>query len=225
MKFTYYGHSCFSIMTGPKNILFDPFISGNELAKEIEIDTIPADYIFISHGHIDHMLDTERIAKRTGAIVVGVWEVYEYFKKKGLNVQPLNPGGKTGFEFGVVKAVSAQHSSSFPDGTYAGIASGFVVKTIEGNFYYSGDTSLTLDMTLIPKWANLDFAVFPIGDVLTMGIEDAIEAANFVKTNKVVGVHYKPFGIIKVDKPDAMRKFSDAGVQLYLPEIGNSIDI
>jgi len=182
MKITYYGHSCFSVFAGGKKLLFDPFISGNELAKRINIDSIKPDYIFVSHGHFDHMLDVVAIAYRTKAIVIGVWEVHEYFKKQGLkNLYPINPGGKASFDFGTVKAVISQHSSSFPDGSYAGVACGFVLKTKDGNFYYSGDTGLTLDMTLIPKWAGLDFAVFPIGDVLTMGVEDAIQAAAFVK--------------------------------------------
>ena len=79
------------------------------------------------------------------------------------HLHPLNPGGQANFDFGKVKCVTAVHSSSFPDGSYAGVACGFVLKTDGGNFYYSGDTGLTLDMTLIPKWTDLKFAVFPIG--------------------------------------------------------------
>lgn len=226
MELTYYGHACFSVKTGGKNILFDPFISGNELAKEIDINQIEADYIFISHGHFDHMQDAEAIAKRTGATIVGGWEIYTYFGKQGIeNVRPLNPGGKASFDFGVVKAVVGQHSSSFPDGSYAGVASGFVFKTEQGNFYYSGDTGLTLDMTLIPKWADIDFAVFPIGDALTMGAEDAILAAEFVKTTKIVGVHYDTFGLIMIDHADALAEFKNAGLELLLPKIGETINV
>lgn len=226
MKITYYGHSCFSVLAGGKHLLFDPFISGNELAKDINLDDIKADYIFVSHGHFDHILDVVTIANRTGAMVLGIWELYDYFTKQGVkNVHPINPGGKATFDFGTVKSVIAQHSSSLPDGTYAGVANGFVLKTADGNFYYSGDTGLTLDMTLIPKWADLDFAVFPIGDVLTMGVDDAIEAAHFVKTTQVIGVHYDTFGFIKIDKQDAIEQFKKAGLTLHLPEIGHSIDI
>ena len=226
MKITYYGHASFSVFAGGKHILFDPFITGNELAKDIDIDTIPADYIFVSHGHFDHIQDVVAIANRTGATVVGIWELYSYFGKQGVkNVHPLNPGGKFTFDFGTAKSVIAQHSSSLPDGTYAGVACGFVFKTEEGNFYYSGDTGLTLDMTLIPKWADLNFAVFPIGDALTMGIEEAIEAAQFVKTTKVLGVHYDTFGFIKIDKAEAVKQFKAAGIELSLPAIGETFDI
>jgi len=226
MKITYYGHACFSVFAGGKHILFDPFITANELAKHIDINTIKADYIFVSHGHFDHMADVVAIANNTGATVVGSWELYTYFGKQGLkNVQPLNPGGKFSFDFGTVKSFISHHSSSFPDATYAGVASGFALKTTDGNFYYSGDTALTLDMTLIPKWIDLDFAVFPIGDVLTMGVDDAIEAAQFVKTNQVLGVHYKTFGLINVDTAKATEDFKKSGITLFLPEIGGAIDI
>lgn len=226
MKITYYGHACFSVVVGGKNILFDPFITGNELAKDIKVDEIKADYIFVSHGHFDHMQDVVAIALRTGATVVGSWELYSYFGKQGIQqVQALNPGGKADFEFGTVKGVAAQHSSSWQDGSYAGVASGFVFKTGEGNFYYSGDTALTLDMTLIPKWGSLDFAVLPIGDRLTMGVEDAIEAAQFVKVFKVMGVHYNTWGGIMVDKAAAKREFENKGLTLYLPGIGECVEI
>lgn len=226
MKTTYYGHSCFSVVTAGKHLLFDPFISGNELAKDIDIETIKADYIFVSHGHFDHMLDVVDIANRTGATVVGSWELYNYFAEQGLTkLQPLNPGGKVTFDFGTVKAFIAQHSSSFQDGTYAGSASGFAFKTTDGNFYYSGDTALTLDMTLIAKWVDLDFAVFPVGDVLTMGIEDAIEAAKLVQTNTVLGVHYDTFGFIHIERANAIDAFKNAGLNLYLPNIGSTINI
>jgi L-ascorbate metabolism protein UlaG (beta-lactamase superfamily) len=226
MKITYYGHSCFSVLAGGKKLLFDPFISGNELAEHINIEEIEADYIFVSHGHFDHMLDVTTIATRTGAKVIASWELYNYFNQQGLtNTLPLNAGGKVTLDFGVVKAVAAQHSSSFADGTYAGTASGFVVATTDGNFYYSGDTALTLDMTLIKNFADISFAVFPIGDMLTMGIEDAIQAAEFVETTKVIGVHYDTFGFIKIDKKAAIRQFHSSRLTLHLPEIGDSIEI
>jgi L-ascorbate metabolism protein UlaG (beta-lactamase superfamily) len=226
MKFTYYGHSTFAVLTGGKRLLFDPFISGNELAKDINIEEIEADYIFISHGHYDHMLDAVNIANRTAAMVVGNWEIYDYFNKQGVkHIHPLNPGGHVAFEFGTVKCVTAVHSSSFPDGSYAGVASGFVLKTDEGNFYYSGDTALTLDMTMVVKWADLDYAVFPIGDTLTMGVDDAIEAAHYVNVKHVVGVHYDTFEVIKIEKPNAIHEFEVRGLTLHLPKIGETIDL
>lgn len=227
MNLTYYGHATFQVEIKGKKILFDPFVTYNELAKGIvDVNALEADYIFVTHGHQDHIADAVSVAARTGAKVVAVWEVAAWFQNQGIqNVHPLNTGGKWTFDFGTVKAVVAQHSSSFPDGSYAGNPVGFVFKTDEGNFYYSGDTALTLDMQLIPDWVVPDFAVLPIGDDLTMGPEDAVAAAKMVKAKTVVGVHYDTFGFIKLDKDSARSIFSKGGVNLELPAIGQTIKL
>jgi len=226
MKFTYYGHSCFLLEIGGKKVLFDPFISGNELAKDIDVNSIAADYILVSHGHGDHVGDLISIATRTGALVVGAYEVMEWAGKQGVsNTHPLNFGGKKQLEWGTVKYVPAWHSSVMPDGTYGANPGGFVITTNEGNFYYSGDTCLMMDMQLIPRYAKLDFAIFPIGDNFTMGVEDAIVAAEFVQCRKVIGVHYDTFGYIRIDHQEAKNKFQQAGLELTLPDIGTTISI
>src|SRR6266404_4531418 len=217
VKFTYYGHSCFSVLAGGKTLLFDPFVTANHLARAINVDQIQADFIFVSHGHFDHTSDAARIAKRTGAKVLGNWEIFDWFKKGGLeNVHPINPGGQFTFDFGTVKSFIAQHSSSLPDGSYGGVACGFAFTTSDGNFYYSGDSGLTLDMQLVSDWTALDFAVFPVGDGLTMGVGDAIKASRLAGVNKVVGVHYDTFDFIKLDHPKAIESFKKAGMTLHL---------
>ena len=226
MKFTYYGHSCFSVFAGGKTLLFDPFVTPNPLASGIDVDVITADFIFVSHAHFDHTADAIRIGKRTGAKVLGTWELYQWLNKSGLqNTHPINPGGQFTFDFGTVKCFAAQHSSSLPDGSYGGVACGFAFRTPDGNFYYSGDTGLTLDMQLVPDWAPLDFAVLPIGDGLTMGVDDAIKAARLTRVNKVVGVHYDTFDFIKIDHRRAIESFRAAGLALHLLSIGQVIEL
>ncbi|HEX7846554.1 MAG TPA: metal-dependent hydrolase [Chitinophagaceae bacterium] len=226
MKFTYYGHSCFQVETNGKKILFDPFISANELAKDISIADIEADYILQSHGHVDHILDCVAIAQATGAKVVCSWEIHEWLNKKGVkNTHPMNTGGRWDFGDFAVKAVVAQHSSGLPDGSYGGNPMGFIVYGKEGNFYYSGDTALTLDMQLVPKWAKLNFAVLPIGDNFTMGYADAVEAAKMIDCKTIVGVHFDTFGFIKVDHEKASKAFETAGCKLHLPVIGDTINL
>jgi len=226
MKLTYYGQSCFAVVAGGKNLLFDPFITPNELAKDIDINAIEADYILVSHGHSDHIADVEAIAKRTGATVISSFEICMWLEKKGIKAyHPMNHGGKATFDFGTVKAVNAIHSSGLPDGSYGGNPMGFVVTTEEKDFYFSGDTALTMDMQLIPRWGKIDFAVLCIGDNFTMGYEDAIEAAHMVQTNTVVGVHYDTFGYIKIDHQQVKDAFTKAGMDLRLPKIGESIEL
>ncbi|MFN8259660.1 MAG: metal-dependent hydrolase [Chitinophagales bacterium] len=226
MKFTYYGHSCFLVEANGKKILFDPFITANELAKEIDIHKIECDYIAISHGHFDHIADAFSIAQRTGATVICAYEIYEWLSKQGLkNFRPMNTGGKWTADFGTVKCVAAVHSSNMPDGSYGASPMGFVINTAEGDFYYSGDTALTLDMQLIPRWAKLKFAVLPIGDNFTMDVDDAIAAADFAQCDKVIGVHYDTFGFIVIDHEAAIEKFAKAGKELILLKIGQTIEL
>jgi L-ascorbate metabolism protein UlaG (beta-lactamase superfamily) len=226
MQFTYFGHSCFLIEVKGTKLLFDPFISGNELAnKVVDINSIQADYILVSHGHADHVLDLVPIAGRTGAKVICSWEIYEWLGKQNItNVHPMNTGGKWNFGPFTVKCVTAHHSSGLPDGSYGGSPMGFIVYTEEGNFYYSGDTALTLDMQLIPRWASLDFAILPIGDNFTMDVADAAACAGMIQCTEIIGVHFDTFGFIKIDHAAAQKVFADAGCRLRLLEIGERVD-
>lgn len=226
MKLTYYGHSCFSVDAGGKTLLFDPFITPNPLAADIDITQIAADFILLSHGHGDHVADVVEIAGRTGATVIAPFEVASWFEGKGVkNVQGMNHGGGAQMPFGHVKLTSAIHSSSMPDGSYGGNPCGFVIESADGNFYYSGDTALTLDMKLIAEQTQLRFAVLPVGDFFTMGIDDALRAAEFAGATRIVGVHYDTFPPIKLDRAAALSTATAAGKELLLPKIGETIDV
>jgi L-ascorbate metabolism protein UlaG (beta-lactamase superfamily) len=226
MKLTYYGQSCFAVETGGKNVLFDPFITTNELARHINIADIKADYILLSHGHQDHTADAVQLAKQNNATVIAAFEVATWMNKHGVEkYHPMNTGGKWTFDFGTVKCTNAVHSSNMPDGSYGANPMGFIVTTPEKTFYYSGDTALTMDMQLVPRWGKLDFAVLPIGDNFTMGIEDAIAAAEMIQCQTIVGVHYDTFGFIKIDHEKAKKAFAGAGLNLHLIKIGESIHI
>jgi L-ascorbate metabolism protein UlaG (beta-lactamase superfamily) len=225
MKITYYGHSCFGIEVAGKILLVDPFISGNPKAAHIDLENLKADYILLTHAHQDHVLDTEAIAIRNGAMVVSNWEITEYYGRKGIQTHPMNHGGSWKFDFGKVKFVSAIHSSSFPDGTYGGNPGGFVIEGEHKNIYIAGDTALSFDMKLIPLRTKLDLAILPIGDNFTMDVEDAIIASDFMECDKVLGSHFDTFGYIEIDHEQAKRKFFDKGKDLMLLEIGESIEI
>ncbi|MEO1653929.1 MAG: metal-dependent hydrolase [Bacteroidota bacterium] len=218
MQITYYGHASFLVEIQGKKVLFDPFISPNELAKNIDISRIHPDYILLSHGHQDHVADALSIAQQSGAMIVISWYGQQGYEK----CYPLNHGGATQLDFGTVKYVNAVHSSVLPDGTYGGNPGGFVCTSEDRNFYFAGDTALTLDMQLIPKFAPLDVAILPIGDGFTMGYEDAIIASDFINCNQVIGMHYDTFPFIKIDKEKAQHAFKDAGKELILMDIGES---
>ncbi len=224
MNITYYGHSCFGAEINGKHLLFDPFITPNELAKNVDVTSVKADYILISHGHFDHIADAVAIAKRTGALVICNWEIHLWFKKQGIeNTHPMNTGGKKIFDFGSIKCVKAEHSSSMPDGSNGGNPMGFVIESSDKNFYYAGDTALTYDMKLIGEYRHIDFAFLPIGDNFTMGVDNAIIATKFINCNDIIGMHYDTFSFIKIDKAEAIHKFNIQGKKLTLLEIGETI--
>lgn len=225
MKITFYGHSSLGIEVAGKHILVDPFITGNEKASHIDILTLKADYILITHAHFDHIQDVEAIAKNTNAVIVSNWEIATYYGNKGFQQHPMNYGGGWQFDFGKVKFVNAVHSSSFPDGTYGGNPGGFVIESAHKNIYIAGDTALTMDMKLIPMFTKLDLAILPLGNNFTMDVDEAIVAADFVECNKILGVHYDTFGYIEINHEEAIHKFKNKGKDLMLLEIGESIDL
>lgn len=226
MQLTFYGHATFSVTIHGKTILFDPFFTGNPSVKNVDIHALKPDFIFISHGHGDHIGDAVAIAKNSGATVVAAPEVAGWLSKQGLEkLHPINHGGPVDFGFGKVRAVNALHSSGLPDGGYGANPLGFVFTTNEGNFYFAGDTGLSMDMQLVPYWTKLDFAVLPIGGNYTMDYNDAAIASDFIQCSTIVGVHYNTFDLIKIDVKAAQKLFSEKGKTLLLPHPGETIDV
>ncbi len=226
MKITYLGHASLSIEAHGKVILVDPYITENDLAKEIDINKLEADYILLTHAHGDHILDVEAIAKRTGSTIISNYEIVNYFGEKGIDGHPMNHGGTWQFEFGKIHMVNAIHTSSFPDGTYGGNPAGFVLETTHHRIYIAGDTALTYDMKLIPKViGKLDLAILPIGDNFTMGIDSAIVASDFIECDRILGYHYDTFGYIKIDHKEAISKFSNKNKELILLDIGKHLKL
>ncbi len=221
--FTYYGHSCFAVEVGGRVLLFDPFITPNPLAAGIDLTSVRADYILVSHGHQDHLADAVAVAKRTGATVVANFEVATWLGKQGAaKTHGLNHGGAFAFETGRAKMVNAIHSSSLPDGAYGGNPAGFVVESARGSFYYSGDTALTMDMKLIGESTRLTFAALCIGGNYTMDAADAVKAAGLLNCHQIVGVHYDTFPPVKIDHDQARKLFQAARKTLHLLKIGES---
>ncbi|WP_394748623.1 metal-dependent hydrolase [Spongiimicrobium salis] len=226
MKITFLGHASLKIETASKTIIVDPFISGNERAKDkINLATLQADYILVTHAHQDHTLDVEAIAKQSNATIVSNFEISNHYQAKGFQVHPMAHGGQWNFDFGRVKYVNAIHTSSFPDGTYGGQPGGFVLSIAGKNIYIAGDTALSMDMKLIPMRTALDLAILPIGDNFTMGVEDAVLASDFVECNTIMGYHFDTFGYIEIDHEEAKQKFKEAGKTLHLLDIGATLSV
>ena len=226
MKYTYFGHSCFLVETGGCRLLFDPFITPNPLAASIDIKSIEADVILISHGHFDHLADAVALANQTGAQVIANWEIADWLGKQGVkNTLPMNHGGTVKIPCGHAKMVNAVHSSSLPDGTYGGNPAGFVVESAEGAFYYAGDTALTQDMKQIAEEFDLRFAILPVGGTFTMDAADAAKAAKLSGASMTIGVHFNTFPPIEINRAAAMETFQNSHQRLLLPSIGEVVTL
>jgi L-ascorbate metabolism protein UlaG (beta-lactamase superfamily) len=226
MQVTYLGHAAFMIETKGKKLMVDPFISANDLAKDIDVDSLKPDYILLTHGHQDHVLDAERIAKHSNASIIAAFEIVSWYAEKGINGHGMNIGGKFDFDFGQLKMVAAVHSSVLPDGTYGGNPGGFVISNEEGCLYIAGDTALTEDMKLLPRIAPaIDMAILPIGDNFTMGYEDALIAAEFIQCKRVMACHFDTFPPIKINHEQALAHFQKAGLTLVIPAIGDRVNV
>ena len=223
MKITYLGHASLSLEIGGKHIIVDPFISPNELASSVDVESLKADYILLTHAHEDHIADVDSIVKRTGATIISNYEIVSYYGKKGYNGHPMNHGGSWNFDFGKLTYTSAIHTSSFPDGTYGGQPGGFLIQTAGKNVYIAGDTALSYDMKIIPMICSLDLAVLPIGDNFTMGIDTAVIAADFVECDRILGYHYDTFGYIEIDQQQAITSFKKKNKELILLPIGGKL--
>ena len=196
LKFSYYGHACFLLDDGEHKVLCDPFLTGNPAAS-VKAGDVECDCILVTHAHGDHLGDAPEIAARTGAEIVSTPEVLGLCEEraKGLKVHGMNIGGSLSLPFGKVRMVFAQHSAGVP----GGIACGYVIYMGGLVLYFAGDTALFSDMELIGKKDNIDFALLPVGDNYTMGLEDAAMATKLLGTRHVIPIHYDTWPVIRQD--------------------------
>lgn len=199
-QLTWLGHASWQLKTPQHTILIDPFLDDSPTAP-VKAKDVAADFILVSHGHFDHIADAAKIANRTGATVVSNYEITTWLAKNHQvkNTVGGNLGGGAELPFGRVKLTLAFHSSSLPDGSNGGNPCGFWLALRNGpKVYFACDTGLFGDMSLIGA-GGLDLAVLPIGDLFTMGPDDAVEAVKLLKPKKVVPSHYNTWPPINQD--------------------------
>ena len=196
IKIKWFGHATF-LVTSSKGVrlLFDPFITHNPSCPDAAKPVGAVDLMLVTHGHADHCEDAARVARETGATIVASPELAGWLERQGTkHVRPMNVGGRQTISDLDIAMVPAVHSSSAPDGTYLGPATGFVVRFEDGlRIYFAGDTALFGDMRLIRDRYSPDVAFLPIGDRFTMGPEDAAVAAEWLGVKTIVPMHYGTF--------------------------------
>lgn len=221
-QFTWLGHATWKIETEGGVIILDPFFDENPAAK-MKAAEVKADYLLISHGHFDHIADAASIAQRCDATAISNYEIATWLGKQGVKKSiGMNLGGQMTLPFGKLKLVPAWHSSTLPDGSGGGNPGGFVLQLHDGNVYFACDTALFSDMKLIGDM-EIDLFICPIGDLFTMGPEDALKAVEFVRPKKVAPSHYNTWPPIEQDaKSWAERVKSKTQAQPLVRNVGEA---
>ncbi|HSD62614.1 MAG TPA: metal-dependent hydrolase [Ignavibacteriaceae bacterium] len=226
MKLRYFSHSAFQVTTdsGTK-ILIDPFLDDNPNSPVKSKDVKP-DYIILTHAHNDHFGDAMKIAKNNKLTFICVNELANYLISKGFQAHNMHIGGGHNFDFGRVKFTIAHHGSGTPDGTYAGEPAGIILQADGKTIYHTGDTGLFLDMKLISEMNGpIDYMLLPIGDNFTMGICDAVRAAELVRPKVAIPIHYNTFPVIKADPKEFQQKAEAVGINSRVLDYGEEIHL
>ena len=199
LSITWLGHSTFILRTpGGKRVILDPWIATNPSCPEDAKKVGDLDLMLVTHGHGDHTADVVTVARSTNAQVVAPFELSVIFQQRGLkNVVGMNPGGTLKAHGLSITMVPAVHSSSIEEdgkNVYAGLATGYVIGFEDRLVaYYAGDTSIFSDMKLIGELYRPSLAFLPIGDLFTMGPEQAAAACGLLGVKQVVPMHWGTF--------------------------------
>lgn len=224
IKINYIGHSAFFIKSKNSGIIIDPFLTGNPNAvcnfKKEDIT-----HIFVTHGHGDHLGDAIPISKATNAPVSAIFELANYCMQKGAVANGVNIGGKLEYPFGSARFLPAFHSSSTPDGVYAGMPAAVLLDIDGVKVYHAGDTCLNSELKTAGEIYKPDIALLPVGSCYTMDVEDAVIAAKWLGVKKVIPMHYNTFDAISVDVAKMKQAFESQGVECIVLNSGESVEI
>lgn len=211
MQITWLGHGTVELRAGKQTIVIDPWLENPRFPAGYEFQK--CDTILVTHGHFDHITGVQPLAARFNSQVISNFEIASWLQSKGVkNATAMNKGGTVLAGSVKVTMTHAIHSSTIVDGGQiipAGEAAGFVIEFEPGRrLYFAGDTAVHSDMNLIRELYKPELAFLPIGDLFTMGPEEAALATKMIAVKTVIPVHYATFPQLP-GTPAALQKLVD----------------
>ena len=201
-------------------------------------DVKKATVICPTHGHIDHIGDSFELVRQTGAKLICTPELGFYADSKGLKegeqVYGLNTGGSWKSDGFTITMVPASHTSeimgegwvSGPIQPGAG-AIGYILDIDGGaTVYFSGDTGVFSDMSIIRDLYRPNVAIMTAGGKYNMGYREAAYAASLVWPKYLIPTHYGTFDDQKLDLDQLQAEMivRAPGVELVRLKPGESFD-
>jgi L-ascorbate metabolism protein UlaG (beta-lactamase superfamily) len=229
MQITWLGHGTFLFrLPSGQVILMDPWTEGNpSYPAGYQIPRV--DLICITHGHFDHIHDAVPLAKKFSPQVVAIYEICNWLESKGVqNTRAMNKGGAQQVGEVNITMTHAVHSCGILDDgkiIYGGEAAGYVLRFADGRaLYFAGDTNVFSDMHLIEQLYKPELAFLPIGDLFTMGPDEAALACTFLRVRKVIPMHFGTFPLL-TGRPEKLSELTaDLETNVWTLEPGKAVE-